>query len=179
MSAPSVSADRVYSAALYVVKHPWEVFVERWNWKAALLSAAFRGLGFALPMARMAGSHVLRSLCIEMSFRIVVGGLWGSLIQAFRGARPAWLAGLSIAVVLPAATQCLEFAALRAGHATHIKTGMVVSMVITIGSLLINLGLMRRGLLVTGDGGCSLLADLRRIPGELSAMCRGLSRSRP
>jgi hypothetical protein len=29
---------------------------------------------------------------------------------------------------------CLEYAALRAGHAAHIKTGMVASVVITTGS---------------------------------------------
>jgi hypothetical protein len=98
-------------------------------------------------------------------------------LQAFRGARPAWLASLTAAVALPAAAHCLEFAALRAGHATHIKTGMVVSVAISIGSLLINLGLMRRGLLVTGIEGGSLRSDLRRIPAELAGLFRGLSRN--
>jgi hypothetical protein len=155
--------------------HPWRVFVERWNWKAAVLSAVFRGIAFALPMTSLAGAGAVRGMCIEMGFRIAIGGFWGSLLQVFRGARPAWLASLSVAVTLPAAAHCLEFAALHAGHASHIKTSMVVSIIISIGSLLINFGLMRRGLLLTdGDGG-SLQTDLRRIPGTLSAMCRGLA----
>lgn len=173
MPSPSESSDRVASVVLYVLGHPWEVFIRRWNWKAALLSAVFRGVAFALPMTSMVGDAAARSMCIEMGFRIAIGGFWGSLLQAFRGARPAWLASLTAAVALPVAAHCLEFAALRAGHATHIKTGMVVSVVISIGSLLINLGLMRRGLLVTGIGSGSLRSDLRRIPRELASLWRG------
>ena len=92
--------------------HPWEVFVRRWNWKAALLSALFRGVAFALPMTSLVGDDAVRSLCIEMGFRVAIGGFWGSLLQAFRGARPVWLANLSVAVALPVAAHCLEFAAL-------------------------------------------------------------------
>jgi len=176
MQTLSQSSDGVTSVALYVLTHPWEVFIERWNWKAALLSALFRGIAFALPMAGLAGRDAVSSLCIEMGFRIAIGGFWGSLLQAFRGAKPAWLAGLSVAVALPAAAHCLEFAALRAGHASHIKTGMVVSVAISIGSLLLNLGLMRRGLLVTGGDGGSLGSDLRGIPAALAGMLRGPAR---
>jgi hypothetical protein len=61
-----------------------------------------------------------------------------------------------VAVALPASAHLLEFFALWAGHASHIKTAMIVSVVISIGSLLINLGLMRRGLLITGDEAGSL-----------------------
>ncbi len=177
MPAPSESSDGVAEVARYVLTHPWQVFVRRWNWKAALLSALFRGLAFALPMTSLVGDDAVRILCIEMGFRIAVGGFWGSLLQAFRGARPAWLAGLSVAVALPAMAHCLEFAALRAGHATHILTGMVVSVAISIGSLIVNLGLMRRGLLLTGGDGQPLSSDLRCIPGALAAMFRGISRS--
>ena len=78
-----------------------------------------------------------------------------------------------MAVALPASAHLLEFFALKAGHASHIKTGMIVSVVISIGSLLVNLGLMRRGLLITGDGAGSLGSDLRRLPGALGVMLRG------
>jgi hypothetical protein len=173
MPAPSESFNNVASVARYVFRHPWEVFIELWNWKAALLSALFRGVAFALPMTRLAGAGAMRSLCIELGFRLAIGGFWGSLLQAFRGAQPAWLAALSVAVALPATAHVLEYAALRAGHVTHIKTGMVVSVIISIGSLLINLRLMRKGLLVTGNDGESLRSDLRRIPGALAGMFRG------
>jgi hypothetical protein len=159
-----------------VIAHPWEVFVARWNWKAAALSALFRGVAFAVPMAGITGEGALRSVAIEIAFRIAVGGLWGSLLQAFRGAEPAWLAGLCVAIVLPAGAHLLEYAALRAGHASHIITAMTVSVIVSIGSLVINFGLMRRGLLITGEDGAPLHRDLRRIPGALAGMFRSLAR---
>ena len=127
----------------------------------------------------LAGGGAVRSISIKILFRIVVSGFWGSLLQAFRLAQPAWLAGLSVAIVLPAAALCLEFAALRAGHATHVKTGMTISVILSVGSLLLNLGLMRRGLLVTGEEGASLRSDLRYLPLALADMFRGLFTKRP
>jgi len=174
---PDVGHEVTVTAAIrHVLAHPWDVFVARWNWKAALLGAIFRGLAFALPMAHLVGHDAARTLVIELAFRLVVGGFWGSLLQAFRGARPAWLAGLFVCIALPGTAHLLEFAALQAGHVSHIRTGMTVSIVISIGSLLINLGLMRRGLLITGGDAASLRSDLQRIPAALAAMFRGLAR---
>jgi hypothetical protein len=133
-------------------------------------------MAFALPMTRLTGEGALRSVCIEIAVRLIIGGFWGSLMQAFRDAQPAWLAGLAVAVVLPATAHAFEFAMLRAGHATHVFTAMIVSVVISIGSLLINFGLMRRGLLVTGEEGAPLLRDLQRIPAALAAMMRNFAR---
>jgi hypothetical protein len=159
-----------------VLTHPWEVFIERWNWKAALLSAIFRGVAFAAPMTSLVGGEALRSLWIEMCFRVALGGFWGSLLQEFRDARPGWLAGIWIAVILPAMAHSMEYLVLHAGHVTHIKTGMVVSVALSAGSMLINLALMRRGILITGENGESLRSDLRRIPVTLGEVFRGVSR---
>jgi hypothetical protein len=174
MAPPSASPERVGAVARYVIAHPWEVFVARWNWKAAALSALFRGLAIALPMAGISGQGALRSVAIEIAFRIAVGGFWGSLLQAFRDAQPALLAGLCVGIILPAGAHLLEYAALRAGHATHITTAMIVSVIVSTGSMLINFGLMRRGLLITGEDGAPLYRDLRRIPAALAGMSRSL-----
>jgi hypothetical protein len=172
MTRPLQSSESVASVACYVLAHPWETFVERWNWKAAVLSAAFRGVAFAVPMSHFAGPDAVRALCIELGFRVAIGGFWGSLLQAFRRAEPAWAAGVSVAALLPAAAHLLEFAALKAGHVSHITTAMIVSVVVSSGSLLLNFGLMRHGLLVTGTGAAPLFCDLQRIPAALAAMLR-------
>jgi len=176
MPNPSQSPDTVGGVVLYVLAHPWQTFVERWNWKAALLSAMFRGIAFTLPMSHLTGSDAAPGMWIEIGFRIAIGGFWGSLLQAFRTARPAWLAGLSMVVLLPVGAHLLEFAALKAGHATHITTAMIVSIVVSIVSLVINFGLMRRGLLITGIHAEPLLWDLQRIPGALLDIFRSFSR---
>jgi len=158
----------VRQAAAAVLAHPWKTFVVDWNWKAALLSALFRGILF-LAVAIPRGPGALRLVWIELAFRTLVGGFWGSLLQVFRGARPAWLAGLLAAVLLPATAHLLEYLALQAGHAAHIGAGMVVSVAVSVGSLLLNWFLMHRGMLITGDGSDSLGADLRRLPRLLRA----------
>ena len=152
-----------------IVKHPWQTFVVDWNWKTALLSALFRGALFALAPG-MGGPGLLRSVLIEMAFRGVVGGFWGSLLQAFRAARPAWLAGLFVGALLPASAHALEFAFLEMGKTARIGLAMAISISFSVASLLFNWLLMRKGLMVTGKGAATLASDLRRIPSVLAGM---------
>lgn len=172
MPAPLRRPDEIAlrQAVARVLRDPWKTFVVDWNWKAALLSALFRGMLF-LIVAVPRGPGALRLVWIELAFRMLVGGFWGSLLQAFRGVRPAWLAGLFAAVLLPLTAHSLEYLALQAGDAKHIGAGMVVSIAVSVGSLMLNWSLMRRGMLVTGDGADSLGADLRRVPRLLAAFC--------
>jgi hypothetical protein len=158
----------VRRALAAVLADPWKIFVVDWNWKAALLSALFRDISF-FAVAVPRGPGAFRLVWIELAFRAVVGGSWGSLLQAFRCVRPAWQAALLAAVLLPAAAHVLEYLALQAGHATHVGAGMVVSVAVSVGSLLLNWFLMRRGTLITGDGAESFGTDLRRLPSLLLA----------
>ena len=133
-----------------------------------MFSAAFRGV-LCLAVAVPHGHGAVRLVWIELAFRALVGGFWGSLLQAFRQAKPAWLAGLLAAALFPAAAHALEYLALRAGRATHIGAGMAVSIAVTVGSLLLNSFLMRRGILITGVGAATFQTDLRRLPRAVAA----------
>ena len=125
-----------------------------------------RGLLFcAVVVPRGAGDF--RGAFIEMVFRIALGGCWGSAMQGLRRAKPAWLAGLLVALLLPACAHLLEFALLQAGGASHIRSGMIVSVAFSGASLAVNFALMRRGLLITGAGAKSLAADFRELPAAL------------
>jgi hypothetical protein len=152
-----------------VLSNPWKTFVVDWNWKAAGLSAAFRAAVFAIVVPHGAGA--LRLVGIGLLFRLLIGGFWGSLLQAFRAARPAWLAGLMAAVLLPGLAHVLEFLALQAGRVSHVLTAMIASVAVSVGSLLVNWYLMRRGMLITGEGSETLATDFRRLPGALAGMC--------
>lgn len=170
-SAQPLEPESVGAAAWRALAHPWSTFVVDWNWKAAVLSALFRVLLFT--GATLRGPGAWRGICIELLFRLAIGGFWGSLLQAFRGAQPAWLAGLCVAVFLPATAHTIEYLALKAGHATHIVTGMIVSVIVSIGSLLLNWGLMRHGLMITGAGSQRLRDDFRRLPMVLYGLVGG------
>jgi hypothetical protein len=163
--APALEPESVAAAAFRVIRDPWRTFVLDWNWKAAVLSALFRTIFFSIATFR--GPGAARGIVIEILFRLAIGGFWGSLLQAFRAAQPAWLAGSCAAVILPASAHTLEFLALAAGNATHIKAGMIVSVVVSVFSLLLNWCLMRDGLMITGAGALRLSDDFRRLPGSL------------
>jgi hypothetical protein len=151
---------------MQIAAHPWTIFVVHWNWKAALLSAGIRGLLFC-GVAVVRGVDAMGGVWIEIALRIVLGGCWGSMMQALRRARPAWLGVLLVAVVLPGGAHAVEFVFLKLGGATHIKSGMTVSVLFSAASLAVNFSLMRRGLMLTGEGAGSLASDFRRLPQAL------------
>jgi hypothetical protein len=165
-SSSLCDSEPIGDALLTIVRRPWDVFVIQWNWKAAFLSAAIRGVLFC-AVAIPKGAGAWRGAGIEILFRIALGGCWGSAMQALRRARPAWLAGSLVALVLPGCAHLLEYGLLKAGGATHIKSGMIVSIGFSAASLLANFALMRQGILITGEGSSSLASDFRRLPSAL------------
>jgi len=170
--APSPETERLHvgAAAVYVLTHPWEVFITDWNWKTALLSVIFRVAIWPTMKAagvRLVSPGALRGLLIEFAYRLAIGGFWGSLLQAFAGARPAWLAGVCMIVLLPGCAHWFEYLVLQMGGAAHAGAITFASIVFSVLSLLVNWGLMRRGILLTGQHGSSLTADLRRIFGAM------------
>jgi hypothetical protein len=176
-SSSPYEPESIASAMMRMATRPWTVFVVCWNWKAALLSAGIRGLLFCVVVVPR-GAGAMRGAWIEIAFRVALGGCWGSAMQALRRARPAWLAGLLVAMVLPLGAHTLEFALLKLGRATHIKTGMVVSVVFSAASLAVNFSLMRRGLMLTGEGAASLASDFRQLKGIALEIPAGLGRKK-
>src|ERR1700754_800348 len=121
-----LESEFIGSALARIARNPVTIFIRQWNWKAALLSAAIRGLPYTVVLLRYPADE-MRGAGLELAFRFLSGGSWGSLMQAMRHSRPAWLAGLAIAIGIPVTSQALEFAVLTLGGASHIRSAMVVS----------------------------------------------------
>jgi hypothetical protein len=169
MPAPSSQREppvTVFSVARSLAANPLRSFVTHWNWKAGLLSGIFRAALFAVAVIPR-DSSALRGVAIQLAFRVAVGGLWGTVAQAFREAEPAWFAGLFVTAVLPGSVHLVEYLFLRASHTSHLRAGMIASVGLSIASLLLNWGLMRKGLLLTGKGSDSLATDLSHLPAAL------------
>jgi hypothetical protein len=160
-------APSVLSVTYSLLTHPLRTFVYHWNWKAGLLSGIFRAALFTVAVIPREPAAI-RGVVIQLAFRVAVGGMWGSLAQAFQEAEPAWLAGLSVTAVLPVFVHLIEYAALRAGHVPHLRAGMIASVALSVASLLVNWSLMRKGLLLTGKGTNSLATDFSRLPAALA-----------
>lgn len=147
-----------------LVRHPVEMVVSRWNWKAALLSSILRSLIFFGANLRAGWHAAFAAFVTELVFRGLTSGFYGALTEAFRFADPDWAAFLVAAILLPVVGHSAEFAVHLARGTARLKTSVVASITFTAVSTLFNLYAMRRGALVTGDGRQSLAADMKRMP---------------
>ena len=88
---------RVLDVFLGLLRHPFAAVVVRWNWKAAVLSALLRApIFFFTYLFKKDGLKLAVGAAIAQSiFRIIFGGVNGSIIQSFSKVEPLVLAAFS------------------------------------------------------------------------------------
>lgn len=162
---------RVFDVFRYLVQHPMDTMVYRWNWKAAVLSALLRSpIFFTAYLLQKQGLWIaFGAMLAQFVFRSLFGGVNGAIIQAFRKVEPAWHAVLTIPMVLAAFSHLVEFVVQTTYDSltgTHGKAkAIAVSVLISIISAVFNLFAMRRGaLLVKDESRQSFGRDLVRMP---------------
>ena len=79
----SPAPHRVLDVFRYLVRHPVEMLVYRWNWKAAVLSGTMRSMIYLVTHIKEGWRAALGAMSVEFAFRLVVSGASGSLVQAF------------------------------------------------------------------------------------------------
>jgi hypothetical protein len=162
---------RVFAVLGYLVRHPFETLVIRWNWKAAVLSALLRApIFFFSYLFKKDGLKLAIGAAFAQSiFRLVFGGVNGAIIQSFSKVEPPWHAVLTIPIFLAAFSHLVEF-----GVQTFYdnQTGVngrgraiAISVLVSAISAVFNLFAMRRGaLLVKDESQQSIWRDLKRMP---------------
>ncbi len=165
VSAPAQPKSvSVGQAMLALLRNPWQNLVLRWNGKAALLSAMFRGVIFLV--ASIKSHHAGRSsgMMAEALFGALGAGFFGTLTQSLRFAEPQWVAGLLLAVILPALFQIADFFFHAALGTQVFHAGMISSAVFTAFAAAFNLYIMRRGAMLVGEEGRSFWQDMSVMP---------------
>jgi len=158
----------VGEAALNLLRHPIQTLVHRWNWKSAVLSALTRGALFFFANLSAGVSAAIGAMSIEAAFYITVAGFYGSATEAFRKARPAWLATAMMMIVMPTINHSLEFLLHWSSGTKKLTTSIIASVVFSMLSAVFNLFAMQRGAFIVGDGRQSLLDDFRQLPQIIS-----------
>jgi hypothetical protein len=159
----------VGSVLIDLVSHPVRRLVRRWNWKSAVLSSGFRSTIFFLTNLSAGIDAAVAAMVTELTFRGVTAGFYGALTQSFRHATPAWLATLTVMVLLPAATHTVELLVHWLRGTERLQASVLASCVFTAVSTTFNLFAMRRGALIVGDGRQSLANDLLNMPRLIAA----------
>jgi hypothetical protein len=143
-----------------LLRHPARLLIERWNWKAAVLSSLLRAAIFFFTNL-MAGWHAaVGALLAELALRTATSGFYGAITEAFSEAQPAWAAMAAALIVLPLANHSLEFLVHWLRGTPKLGMSMAASVMFTAVSTSFNLYVMRQGVLTVGGKSKSLREDL-------------------
>ncbi|OGF59569.1 MAG: hypothetical protein A2Y62_03795 [Candidatus Fischerbacteria bacterium RBG_13_37_8] len=154
----------VGEAFLHLLKHPYIHLIQRWNWKAALLSSIFRAIIFFFTNIVAGFAAAMSAMIVEFAYRGVTAGFYGALTQVFRKARPAWFASITVMIFVPAISHIAEFLVHLINGTKKLGTSIIASVAFSVLSTLFNFYAMRRGVLIVGDQNFSLKEDMRRMP---------------
>lgn len=147
-----------------LLRNPWHYLILRWNGKAAILSAIFRGVIFLVASIKSHHAGRASGILAEALFGAVSAGFFGALTQALRFAQPGWLAALLLAGIFPLTFQLGDFFFHAALGTQVFRIGMISSAVFTVFSSTFNLYIMRRGTLLVGDEGTPFSQDMGALP---------------
>ncbi|MHB1020915.1 MAG: hypothetical protein ACYC46_08800 [Acidobacteriaceae bacterium] len=159
MAAPQLGA-----VLGWIVRHPFQALVVRWNWKAGLLSAFLRALIFFFANLSAGGQKAFKAMLVEAVYASLASGVFGAITQKIRNARPEWLTGLMISIGLPGMLQFLQYWVHFWMGTPKLMTSMVASILFAAMSSLFNWYVMRHGTLLTGGEGRTLLHDVCDLP---------------
>lgn len=161
----SPAPHRVVDVFRYTVRHPIEMLIWRWNWKAAVLSGLMRSSIYLVTHIKEGWRAALGAMSIEFAFRVIVSGASGSLVQAFHRAHPVWLATLCVMILLPGFSHLIEFTLHSWNGDKNKGSALIISVTFSILSAIFNLFAMRRGtLLVKDEQSQSLWSDMKKMP---------------
>lgn len=151
-------------ASRYLLAHPVEILLRRWNWKSALLSGLFRG-AILFSVNIVVGFHsAIDAMLTELAYRIVVTGAFASLAQWFRLVEPAWKGALAVTVQLSALNYALGFFVHWFSGTPKLAMSLLVSFSVSALSACFQFFIMRQGVFIVEPGSASLWTDLRRFP---------------
>jgi hypothetical protein len=161
----SPAPHRVVDVFRYLVRHPVEMLVYRWNWKAAVLSGIMRSMIYLFTHLKEGWRAALGAMSVEFIFRLIVSGASGSLVQAFHRATPVWLATLCVMLLLPGFSHMIEFTLHTLNGDVNKGKAIMISITFSIVSAIFNLFAMRRNTLLVKDNEAqSFGRDMARMP---------------
>jgi hypothetical protein len=162
-SVPAAKGPLLLDVLHRLVRRPQELLL-LWNWKSALLSIILRAPIFLIASLRRGWEAAFSAVLTESLFCAVTAGFYGTFVQWVRNARPQWVTGLLITVLMPLAFQALEYGMHWLRGTPHLRAAEIASVVTSAVSALFNWYAMRRGALLVGGEGGDFSKDLARVP---------------
>lgn len=147
-----------------LVRRPHHYVIRRWNWKSALLSSLVRSFLFFAVNLSVGTAAALAAFATEFVFRGCTSGFYGAITQNLSRVRPTWQGSLGALVLMPLFNHSGELLVHWLNGTANLKASILASVCFTALSSGFHVFVMRRGLLVVGEGSRSLSSDLRQMP---------------
>jgi len=159
------AAGRSVGSVLWkLLARPYDTVILRWNWKAAVLSAATRAPIFLLITLGHGWRRASLAMLVEAAFRAGSTGFFAAITQALCKAQPTWLALLLMLTGFPLITLVLDGILHVAMHTPNLVVGMIVSLLVSSFGAIFDWYAMRRGTLLVGGEGSGFWSDLKTLP---------------
>jgi hypothetical protein len=160
-------APGLLDALASVVRDPYGTLIAEFNWKTAATSAVLRAILFFCTNLRAGEQRALKATLVEAAYSICAMGVFGSITERIRNARPAWLTGLMVWLAIPAVMLCTQYSVHRAFGTPELRISMIASFCFAALGTGFNWFAMRRGTFLVAEPGAaprSFAADLRALP---------------
>jgi len=146
------------------LRRPYRLVIRRWNWKSALMSSLVRSLLFFFVNLSVGTAAAAAAFATEFVFRGCTAGFYGAVTQNMSRVRPAWQGSLGALLLPPILNHSGEFLVHWLRGTANLEASICASMCFTALSSTFHVSVMRRGLLVVGEGSAPLGSDLRQMP---------------
>jgi len=157
----------------------WLFAFTHWNWKAAVITAIFRGAA-CMAALRHVHPHARQHFSlVEMAYVLLTAGIFSAWQQQALGIHPRYLAWLVAVVAMPFTS--LSADVLIHGLLDHVNAHAlgVSALVFTLTSAMFHWHVMQNGAMLVGEQSRSLLSDIKQLPGlMLSFVATPVSRLR-
>jgi hypothetical protein len=135
-----------------------------WNWKAAAITAFFRGSACILAL-RHADMYTRQHFgAVEAAYVLLTSGFFSALQQQFLDAKPRKLAWFTVVLAIP-------FTSLAADALVHMWLNHISPHALGVGALIFTFvsamfhwHIMQNGAMLVGENSSSLVTDLKRMP---------------
>ncbi len=164
MTAPPSHTTTLSAVLTGFVLDPRRTLVRYWNWKSAVMSSLVRGAIFFAVNVTHSLEAGISAFITELVLRGSISGFYGAITQNLSYVRPVWKSALGALILLPVANHVLEFIAHWARGTEKLWESIIASVCFTALSSLYHVFIMRRGVMIVGDGSQSLFRDLAIAP---------------
>jgi hypothetical protein len=161
----------------------WLFAFTHWNWKAALITALFRGAACVAALQHVHPQARQHFSAVEMAYVLLTAGIFSAWQQQALGIKPRYIAWLTVVVIVPFTSLGVDaIAHLLLDHVDAHALG-ISALIFTLVSAMFHWHLMENGAMLVGEQSHSFASDMRRLPrlalSFVSAPVRWLRKSLP